>query len=150
VGVSGEVIGDAIDMAASILAFIQFDDNTPKGEHPFSCEPSTWSLEWDIGFYGCKDYRFIAAISGMRAERGKKPLIPLRGFPPTFGPGLELIKDEPLAGWLTHSEILSCLDHFDIAQSDLHDSVLNVLQAMKQLKEKYGNDRVRLVFAISD
>lgn len=137
-------------MGASILAFIQFDDNTPDGERPFSCEPSTWNLEGDIGLFGCKDYGFIAAISGVRIESGKTPLIPLRGFPPAIGLGLERIKGESLVGWLTHSEILSCLGHLKIAPSNLHDSVKNLLEALKLLKEKYSDARVRLVFAIFD
>ena len=90
-------------MAASILAFIQIDDNTPHGEPPFSCDASVWSLEWDIGLYGCKDYRFIAAISGIRSETGKLPMFALRGAPASNVPIIKELEDEPLVGWLTHS-----------------------------------------------
>lgn len=137
-------------MAANILAFIQFDDNTPRDEPPFSCEASAWSLEWDLRFYGCKDYRFIAAISGIRNESGKTPLIPLRGAPPSAVPGIKELKDEPLVGWLTHCEILACLNHLDVPIKDLHSSVVTVLGAMQILKERYGDERVRLVFSIRD
>jgi hypothetical protein len=137
-------------MAANLLAFIQFDDNTPRGEPPFSCEPSVWSLEWDLGLYGCKDYRFIAAISGVRNESEKAPLFPLRGPPSSSVPSIKELKDEPLVGWLTYPEILASLDHLDVSVNELHSSVLNVLGALKLLKDKYGDERVRLLFAIRD
>ncbi len=137
-------------MAANILAFIQFDDNTPPEEPPFSCDPSVWSLEWDIGLYGCKDYRFIAAISGIRNESGKSPLFPLRGPPASNVPSIKELKNEPLVGWLTYSEILASLEHFGLSVSEVHPSVSNVLATMKLLKDKYGDERVRLVFCICD
>ena len=137
-------------MAANILAFIQFDDNSPLGDPPFSCEGSVWSMEWDLGLWGCKDYHFIAAISGVRNEGEVAPLIPLRGAPKSAAPGILSLKDEPFVGWLTHSEILSCLNHFKIIVSALDQSVLNVLTAMKFLKDRYGDERVRFVFAIRD
>lgn len=137
-------------MAANIIAFIQFDDNTPRTDAPFSCDPSVWSMEWDLGLYGCKDYRFVAAISGVRNEGEKTSLFPLRGSPNSGVPGIKELKDEPLTGWLTHSEILASLDHLGISVNELHSSVLNVLGAMKLLKDKYGDNRVRLVFSIRD
>ena len=137
-------------MAASILAFIQFDDNTPTGNPPFSCEASTWSLEWDLGLYGCKDYRFIAAISGVRNESGNPSLIPLRGAPTSSVRGIQELKGEPLVGWLTHSEILASLAHHAVPLKELHTSVLNVLATLESLKGKYGDDRVRLVFCVRD
>jgi hypothetical protein len=137
-------------MAANILAFIQFDDNTPRSQAPFSCDPRVWSLEWDLGLNGCKDYPFIAAISGVRNETGKSPLFPLRGAPCSRVARISELKGEPLTGWLTHSEILASLNHFGVSLNDLHSSVSNVLEAMQLLKAKYGDDRVRLVFSICD
>ena len=137
-------------MAANFLGFIQFDDNTPPDETPFSCEASVWSMEWDIGLYGCKDYGFIAAISGVRKENKKAPLIPLRGAPNSAAPGIKELQGEPLTGWLNYSEIVSCLEHFGVSANELAPSVLNVLGAMKLLKDRYGDNRVRLVFAIRD
>ena len=103
----------ALIMAANILAFIQFDDNTPKGEPPFTNEPNVWSLEYDYTLWGCKDYRFIAAKSGLRNETARKPLIPLRGLARAGSPLFQKLVDEPFVGFLTYSEIIRCLEHHE-------------------------------------
>lgn len=68
-------------MADNLIAFIQIDDNTPADQPAFSNEASTWNLEADYGLWGCKDYDFIGAISGVRSRSGGAPLIEPRGLP---------------------------------------------------------------------
>lgn len=136
-------------MGANIYALIQFDDNTPHGGTPFTNEPSLWNLESDLGFWGCKDYGFIAAISGLRIQPGQKPLIPLRGCPAGNLTALKDFRDEPFVGFLSYSEILQCLEYHNVLLNRLHRSVQNVLCALSMLSERYGDDRVRLVFKIA-
>jgi hypothetical protein len=135
-------------MGANIYAFIQFDDNTPQGETPFTNEPSLWNLEGDLGLWGCKDYDFIGAISGVRNQSGKNPLISLRGYPPGNSTALKDLGGEPFVGFLSYSEILKCLEYHSVLIDQLHRSVQNVLCALSMLSERYGDDRVRLVFRI--
>jgi hypothetical protein len=135
-------------MGANIYAFIQFDDNTPQGGIPFTNEPSLWNLEWDLGLWGCKDYDFIGAISGIRNQSDKSPLIPLRGCPTGSSTTLKDLHGEPFVRFLSYSEILRCLEHHNILLDHLHRSVQNVLCALSMLSERYGDDRVRLVFRI--
>lgn len=136
-------------MATNIIAFIQFDDNSPRGEAPFTNAPSLWSLEWDIGLWGCKDYNFMGAVSGVRNQRNKEPLIPLRGCPPGNERQFENLKDEPFVGFLSHEEVLRCLGHHDLSVDKLHPSVQNVLKVLALLSDRYGDDRVRLVFQMA-
>ena len=135
-------------MAANLLAFIQFDDNTPDDRTPFTNEPNLWSLEWDYGLWGCKDYAFIGAISGVRSKDGKPPLIPLRGCPVSFRPPRRELQDEPFVGFLTHSEVVRCLQYHSIPSEALHPSVQNLMAVLVLLSKSYGDERVRLVFSI--
>ena len=138
-------------MAANIIAFIQFDDNGPvEGQAPFTNEPSLWSLEWDYGLWGCKDYDFIGAISGIRNASGKAPLIALRGCPSGNSDVLMKLQDEPFVGYLSYSEIIRCLEHHDLSVDRLHRSIQMVLAVLSMLSQKYGDERVRLVFEIQD
>ena len=137
-------------MGADIIAYIVFDDNTPRDEEPFTNEPSMWSLAGDHGLAGCKDYRFIAAISGIRNETGKSPLIRLRGVPKSENPIIRELIGDPSVGWLTSSELSACLAHFGIEVNSLHSAVQNVLKVLEFLAAKYGDHRVRLIFSIED
>jgi hypothetical protein len=134
-------------MAANILAFIQFDDNSPVDAPPFTNDASWWNLKDDYGLWGCKDYDFIAAISGLRNKKGLPPLIPLRGCPAKPPHALKEYDDEPI-GFLTRSEILRCLAHCNLPVERLNTSIQIVLAVLQILANKYGDDRVRLVFAI--
>jgi hypothetical protein len=78
------------------------------------------------------------------------PLIPLRGCPDLNIPLYEKYKDEDLAGYLSYSEILRCLEHHQIRVSELCPSVQNVLCALRILVERYGDERVLLIFVIQD
>jgi hypothetical protein len=135
-------------MAANILALIQFDDNTSESEPPFKNEASLWNLESDYGLWGCKDYGFIGAISGVRNQSGKEPLIPLRGWPGSGQPAFRELQDEPFVGFLSYSEIILCLKHHDLSVDGVHRSIQNVLDVLHILSRRYGDERVRLVFAI--
>jgi len=141
-------------MGADIKAFIQIDDNTPRDQPPFTNDPSTWDLRWDLGLYGCKDYRFFAAISGLRNDGAIQPLFPRRGLPPTgnsFDPVLALQDEhDSYVSWLTLTEVRSALEHMGIRYESLSNHVLRVLECMVTLERLHGQDRVRLVYAVHD
>ena len=142
-------------MGADIKAFIQIDDNTPSEQPPFTNDPSTWDLRGDIGLCGCKDYKFYAAISGIRNELGIEPLFARRNLPDTknqFDPIHSLLDDidDTFVSWLTLSEIREAIGHMQVYYDKLSKHVLRVLESMKTLERLHGRDRVRLVFAVHD
>ncbi len=142
-------------MGADITAFIQIDDNTPPEQPPFTYDPSTWDLRWDLGLCGCKDYRFYAAISGIRNDTPTQPLFDRRGLPsinndhdPVLALQDEL--DDTYVSWLTLAEIRRALDHMKVGYDSLSKHVLRVLECMATLERLLGQDRVRLVFSVHD
>ncbi|MGV3774663.1 MAG: hypothetical protein ACO1QB_17315 [Verrucomicrobiales bacterium] len=141
-------------MGASIIAFIQIDDNTPEGEPPFSGgHPSTWDLSHDIGLYGGKHYDLYAAISGVRNRFGREPLFPMRGLPPRccdWPKALSELAGDFNVSWLTLAEIRAALAHMGVAEESLGKPVLLVLQTMEDAEQLFGKDRVRLVFQVTD
>ncbi len=140
-------------MGADIKGFLQIDDNTPAGVEPFTNDPSTWDLSWDIGFSEGKHYAFFAAISGVRNQSERKPLFPCRGLPPTgcgIPEGLKDMAGDYNVSWLTLSEIQAALAHMEVAPESLHRSVRLVLRAMSCAEELFGKDRARLVFQVND
>ncbi len=143
----GVQVGGKI-MSRSVLAVIELDDNTPAHSPPFSNEGSIWSLQEDWGLLGCKDYRFMGAISGIRDQTGKGPLVPLRGLPRSSALSVKSMKVELVTGWLTLPEILACLEHHSVTVDMLHPAVLRVIEVMNLLACRLGESRVRLVFAV--
>lgn len=139
-------------MAASILSVIQFDDCESNTESGFCDGSSVWDLTEDFGLFGCKDYRFISAISGFRSQSNSGVMFPLRGLPMEL---LEAIRakfegHETQSGWLNLDEIIEALQHQSVAMTELSPPVRNVLSAMRLLSSEYCGTRVRLIFAILD
>lgn len=140
-------------MGASISAFLQIDDNTPEDDLPFTSAPSTWDLTSDIGLSEGKHYEFYAAICGVRNTSEKQPLFPCRGLPPTgcdSPKNLKELDDDFNVSWLTLPEIHSALSHMDVKIESLRPSVRLVLGAMEVAVNLFGEDRVRLVFQVTD
>ncbi len=142
-------------MGADILAYLHIDDNSGSEQQPFTSAPSTWDLSGDVGLFGCKDYKFFAAISGIRNDSNCEPLIKPRGLPPTenqFDP-INKLRDElddSEVGWLTLSEIEAALEHMSVDRKLLSLHVSRVLECMSTLESLLGVDHVRLVFAVHD
>lgn len=145
-------------MGASIHAFIEYDhtllfypDNTAP---PFTTVPEVIDLTSFTLFRSGKDYRFFAAISGMRNHSEKAPLYALRGLPSPINwqtaQGLDELygPDYPVQSWLTFTEIKTALAHMGLTADDLSLETNVVLEMMWYLTKQLGTDRVRLVFAI--
>ena len=142
-------------MGCSFYPFIQIDE--PTGG------VSTWDLTGD-DVSGCKDYRFYAAIAGVRNEGNKKPLFSTRGLPDhgpwefalrdprpaTKGVLGHILIDSLAPGWLTLSEIEAAMKHMGLAEKDRSRGVQRILKAMRHLEQETGKDKVRLVFGFCD
>jgi hypothetical protein len=147
-------------MGAEMTAFIEYDTTpdvwcaTEPIPAPFSFESGEpFSLTGGGGLYtGSKDYRFFAAIAGVRNETGIPPLIPLRGAPPN--PSLKVLaaldSRKELAdyctGWLRLSEINAALEHQHTDRNLLNFETKSILAIMGVLVQRLGDEWVRLVF----
>ena len=139
-------------MSADITAFILIDNDGSTDEPLFSNSTSTWDLSEDCRLCGCKDYKFYAAISGVRNKSGIESLFPCRGLPPNSSEKIRARIDaaDPNVGWLTLTEIHSALEHMKVPIQSLSLSVRLVLRTMQTAEEIFGQGRTRLVFEISD
>ncbi len=149
-------------MGSAIEAWIEYDDDAQyhserAAEPPFSsycdnCIP----LDWFIHFVNAKDYRFFAAISGIRPQQGDPvPLFPLRGGLPlnaskqTRNAVSEIIgEDNPYLSWLSYAEIESALAHMSIPREKLELSKNLVLDLMQSIEKRLGAGHSRLIFYI--
>lgn len=149
-------------MGSAIDAWIEYDDDAryhPEraAEPPFSsycdnCIP----LDWFNNFNNAKDYRFFAAISGIRSQQGDPtPLFPLRGgLPPnaskqTRSAVTEIIgEDNPYLSWLSYAEIELALAHMGVPRDKLALPTNLVMDLMQSIEKRLGKDRSRLIFYI--
>ena len=149
-------------MGSSIEAWIEYDNDAlyyPEraAEPPFSrphnnCIPLTDFVAFRSG----NNYRFFAAISGIRSQQGDPaPLFPLRGGLPPNVSGytrrhvFEVADDtDPNWGWLSYAEIEQALAHMSIPQEKLGLSTNIVLDLMKSIEMRLGEGRSRLIFYI--
>ena len=149
-------------MGSAIDAWIEYDDDVQyyperAAEPPFSsycdnCIP----LDWFIQFSNAKDYRFFAAISGIRSRQDDPPpLFPLRGgLPPnaseqTNSAVSEIIgEDNPRLSWLSYAEIEQALAHMGVQREKLDLTTNLVLDLMESIDKRLGEGRSRLIFYI--
>ena len=131
-------------MGSSIDAWVEYDENPfyyperakePPFAYPFD---GFLSLTENSCFRSGKDYRFFAAISGIRRQQDDPaPLFPLRGLPPNLsGYAKHAVSteaydlDDPNFGWLTYPEIEQALAHLSLARDDLDLDTNIVLDLM--------------------
>lgn len=148
-------------MGTSINAWIEYDDNPDyypdRGNEP----PFTYLSDGFIpltdspNFRSGKDYRFFAAISGIRSQQGDPPpLFSLRGLPQNIsGYAKHAVDDvadldDPNFGWLTYCEIQQALAHMSVARDQLSLHTNIVLDLMQAIDRRLGEGRSRLIFYI--
>lgn len=149
-------------MGTTIEAWIEYDDDAryyPEraAEPPFSrphgnCIPLTDFVAFRSG----KNYRFFAALSGIRRREGDPdPLFPLRGGLPPNVSGhtkrlvFEVADDtDPNLGWLTYPEIEQAMAHAGLEASNLSFATTLVLDLMKSMEMRLGEGRSRIIFYI--
>ena len=133
----------------NIYAFIEFDSSSKGLGNPFEVASNVWDLTEDLSLWGCKDMLFITAISGVGSCGQNPPLVDLRGLPENTNRAFERIRHDDFVGWLFLSEILACLDHQNVDQSQLANPVVVLLRTLHVLATIYGDERVRLVFSVT-
>ena len=139
-------------MGTTIEARIEYDDDAlyyPEraAEPPFSyprdfCIPLTDFHD----FHQAKDYRFFAALSGIRSRAGDSaPLSPMRGvLPPNVSGQAEraVVKmagvPNPILGWLTYPEIELALAHAKLSRDQLELTTNLVLDLMESIEKRLG------------
>lgn len=149
-------------MGTTIEAWIEYDDDAlyyPEraAEPPFShprdfCIP----LVDFIDFHQAKDYRFFAALSGIRSRSGDPaPLFSMRGvLPPNVsGQAERAVKKmagtpNPILGWLTYPEIELALAHASQSRDQLEFETNIVLDLMESIEKRLGKGHSRLIFLI--
>lgn len=144
-------------MGSCLDIFIEYDDTCLDGVEPFESD-----IDGVIDFTKCanithsKPYEFIQAISGARSESKINPLIQCRRFPAKMNWKVKSYLDEQygdgheLSGWLLNSELQSCLEHVRFNPSNVDYAISLVIELMDTLSRKYGDKRVRLIFAIDN
>ncbi len=149
-------------MGSAIEAWIEYDDDAWRhperaAEPPFSrpddnCIP----LDGFKGFRRAKDYRFFAAISGIRSQVGNPPpLFPMRGgSPPNVSDQTKrevsgiIGEDNSSLSWLSYSEIEQALAHMNVSRENLPLTTNIVLDLMQSIEKRLGEGRSRLIFYI--
>ena len=149
-------------MGSAIHAWIEFDDDAQyyperAAEPPFSRpNENCISLDCFAGLDQAKDYRFFAAISGIRSrEDDPAPLFPMRGGPPlnasdeTKRQISEIIgENNPRLRWLSYTEIERALAHMGVHREGLELTTNLVLDLMHSIETRLGESRSRLIFYI--
>lgn len=149
-------------MGASIDAWIEYDDDAQyyperAAEPPFSQAHSNCiPLDHFVRFRSGNNYRFLAALSGIRRREGDpEPLFPLRGGLPPNVSGytshhvFEVAEDtDPNLGWLTYPEIELAIAHAGLKPDDLSFATTLVLGLMQSIETRLGAGRSRLIFYI--
>lgn len=140
-------------MGASLDLILEYDDSDRE---PFSSDIDgviDFTKSFDI-VYG-KPYKLMQAIAGIRGDSNIKPAFAPRGFPKNMNHRVEEYfreshgLDNPYAGWLRFSELTASLEHASLELGEHGDCLQMVFEIFKMLASKYGDSRVRLIFAIS-
>lgn len=140
-------------MGASLDLILEYDDSDRE---PFSSDIDgviDFTKSFNIAY--SKPYALLQAIAGIRGDSKIKPHIPARGFPKHMNHGVakyfheQYGSDNPYSGWLRFSELTASMEHASLGLKDLDDSLQIVFEIFKLVAGKYGDSRVRLIFAIS-
>jgi hypothetical protein len=140
-------------MGASIEFVIEYDDSDRP---PFESDIDgviDFTKSFDIKY--SKPYDLMQAIAGIRGEKKLPPKISPRGFPKNMQYQNKKYYEEiygldyKYAGWLTYQEVVECLMSAGIKIEELNEAIFRMVDILKQLSDKLGDSRARLIFAIS-
>jgi hypothetical protein len=139
-------------VGATLDLFLEYDDSD---QAPFSgVIDGVIDFTKSRNIVYCKPYSVTQAIAGVRGDSKIKPKIGPRGFPKHMNDQIEKYLEDyygldyQYAGWLFYHEVIDCLDGAGIKRKDLPASISLVLEIFENLTNKFGEDRVRLIFAI--
>jgi hypothetical protein len=141
-------------MGSTMTAIIEWtaDSMNAYEEQIVSVTPR-WDDDYLHGalFKTDKEYDFFAAIAGVRSRFNKTSLIYPRGIPGNLSIPASHYFDQygrtDPAGWLSLSEIEASMKHLE-APLFLGPEVEIIMQFMRMLVGKFGDEHVRLVFRI--
>lgn len=152
-------------MGTELVAFIEYDESELDfGLRSAQRSPATLPAPFTEGlvdtvsvtekggmYTGSKDYRFFAAIAGVRNDSGIEPLIRPRGLPQNPSVPLRLHVEEYGRlgdygnGWLTLAEIKAAMAHQQTDLGLISFETQTILFIMANLESRLVG-RVRLVF----
>lgn len=147
-------------MGTEMVAFVEYDKSRyyaqlyPAGPLPLpfgeAVDVESLSQGGPINT-GSKDYRFFAALAGVRNLRGIPPLFLPRGLPSRMSHGVQwYLRDwgnvgEHSQGWLLVEEVDAALKHHGLERDDLSFESQTLLAILDVLSGRLGKDCVRLV-----
>jgi hypothetical protein len=140
-------------MGATIDLFLEYDDSCAE---PFSAAiDGVIDFTKSVNSVYCKPYSLMQAIAGVRGDSEINPKFPPRGFPRQMNHFVtDYLADSygldyKCAGWLLYQELIESLQHARLCRKELPDSIQLFIDIFEMVKDKYGEARVRMVFAIS-
>lgn len=140
-------------MGASLDLILEYDDSE---RDPFSSDiDGVIDFTKSFNIVYSKPYALMQAIAGIRGDSKIMPAIPARGFPKIMNHKVAKYfrehhgLDDPYSGWLLYSELLVNMERASLVLKDLSEPLQLAFGIFKMLADKYGDARVRLVFAIS-
>jgi hypothetical protein len=140
-------------MGASLDLVLEYDDSDRA---PFSSDiDGVVDFTKSFNIVHGKPYALMQALAGIRGDTAIKPKIPARGLPKNMNHQVAKYfrenhgLDNQYSGWLSYSELLASAESASLRLKDLEEPIQLVFGIFKMLVEKYGDSRVRLVFAIS-
>lgn len=135
-------------MARRLRLFIQYDDDSPPDARAFAHDPSTWDLGADYFLSAGIDLWFRIQVLGWTGSQAVANSPATRGIPATFGlSAIHRIADEPISGWISGSELKTYLKGAPKKLEDASRATALLFDLVFLLSERFGDDRVRLVFA---
>lgn len=145
-------------MGTTFFPFIEFDDSRrsspelPPFSHP---EPEVLDLTDFVPLTHAKDYRFYAAIAGVRSSPDRPPRFKPRGLPPHCSSLVSrkvadfFDPDDPSIGWLFQDEIIVAMQAANLDEDALSPELAMLMDMLRSLERTLGFRRARLVFAFS-
>lgn len=132
-------------MPPTPIVVLEFDDNTPANEPPFSYDVSMWSFEYDLKFRtrtAAETFRKLHEAAG-----GAK----FRGYPANAARGTHALLDafvEPAeVTWLCAAELQGERAWLPKGNSEVERGLRMLFDTMDIAGRHFGTDRIRLVFA---
>jgi hypothetical protein len=136
-------------MSCQLRLFIQYDDNTPADEPAFTNDASTWDLSQDYFLPRNMDDVFRTKVLGLTANAEAIGEPATRGLPRLHRLShAKLLEDEDVKGWITAADVKAILQREELTLHQLTSSTRMLVEVLFFLADRFGPDRVRLIYAM--